>query len=366
MKILNISLDASILKEGSRARKRHIDYGRLFSELHILILYPGREQNVGNNIWIYSVSGNKLVRFLCAYKKAKRIIKNRQIDLISSQDPFFAGLLGWLLKIKFGLPLQIQIHTDFLSPYFQGESIFNRIRVKLAKFLVWQADKIRVVSERIKNSLKQDGIEEKKIIVIPIYSEVKEKEVKIQKKIEKKNKRAKFIFLTISRLSREKNIQAQIKAMAELSKKYFDAELWIIGDGPLKNELKEAARKFGVGLQVKFFGWQKNLGKFYEQADVFLLTSNYEGWGMVVVEAASFGLPIIMTDVGLAGEFIKNNENGLIIPVADATKLADSMIRLISNEILRDKLGEKSRQAVYRLPSKDENTRLYKESFGLQ
>lgn len=362
MKILNISLDASILKEGSRARKRHIDYGRLFTELHILVLYPGREQNVGNNIWIYSVSGNKLVRFLSAYKKAKRVIKNRQIDLISSQDPFFAGLLGWILKIKFRLPLQIQIHTDFLSPYFQKESIANKIRVKLAKFLVWQADKIRVVSERIKNSLRKIDVEEKKITVMPIYSEINEAE----RKIEKKNRRAKFIFLTIGRLSREKNIYMQIKAMAEVSKKYFDVELWIIGDGSQKAELKEIARKFGVGQQIKFFGWQKKLEKFYEQADVFLLTSNYEGWGMVVVEAASFGLPIIMTDVGLAGEFIKHNENGIVIPVAAANKLGESMIRLISNEILRNKLGEKSRQSIRCLPSRDENIRLYKESFGLQ
>ena len=362
MKILNISLDASILEEGSRARKRHIDYGRLFDEFHILILYPGRDQNVGNNIWIYSVSGNKIIRFLTAYKKAKRIIKNRRIDLISSQDPFFAGLLGWLLKVRFGLRLQIQIHTDFLSPYFRKESIINKIRVKVARFLIWQADKIRVVSKRIESSLEEAGIPKEKIIVIPIYSKISE----TKRKIRAKNKQDKFIFLTIGRLSKEKNIQMQIKAMAELSKKYFDAELWIIGDGPQKEELKEMARKLGIEQQVKFFGWQKDLEKFYEPADIFLLTSDYEGWGMVVVEAASFGLPIIMTNVGLAGEFIKNNENGIIIPVADASKLEESMIRLINNEGLRQKLCEKSRQSIRQLPSKEKSIQLYKESFGLQ
>lgn len=362
MKILNISLDASILKEGSRARKRHIDYGRLFDEFHILILYPGREQNVGNNIWIYSVSGNKVIRFFSAYKKAKRIIKNRQIDLVSSQDPFFAGLLGWLLKVRFGLFLQIQIHTDFLSPYFRKESTVNRIRVKVAKFLVWQADKIRVVSERIKNSLEEMGVSQEKIVVMPIYSKINE----TKRKIQPKNKQDKFIFLTIGRLSREKNIQMQIEAMAELSKKYFDAELWVVGDGPQKTELKEKARKLGVSQQVKFFGWQKDLEKFYGPADVFLLTSNYEGWGMVVVEAASFGLPVVMTDVGLAGEFIKNNENGIIISIADANKLEESMIRLIRNENLRHKLGEKASQSIRQLPTLERNMQLYKESFGLQ
>lgn len=363
MKILNISLDASILKEGSRARKRHLGYARLLGELHILVLYPGKEQVVGNNIWIYSVCGNKFSRFLAAYQKAKRIIRNRQIDFISSQDPFFAGLIGWLLKKKFGLPLQIQVHTDFLSQYFWEESWMNRIRVSLARFLIRGADKIRVVSERIKRSLIRIGIDEDKILVIPIYSDNGKQAILDDEYSRRENN--KFIFLTIGRLSREKNIEMQIAAMVEIIKSHPETELHIVGDGPMKNKLEAGVKNLGLAEEIKFFGWQDDLGEFYRNADAFLLTSNYEGWGMVVVEAAACGLPIIMTDVGLAGEIIKNNESGLIVPAGGKNKLKEAMIKLLENVDFRKELGKKAKQAAEKLPGREEYLQAYKKAFDL-
>jgi len=102
--------------------------------------------------------------------------------------------------------------------------------------------------------------------------------------------------------------------MEKVVEKYSQAELWIVGDGKQRQALKHEVETRLIA-SVKFQGWQDDLDKFYNQADAFLLTSNSEGWGMVVVEAASFGLPIIMTDVGLAGEVIKDGESGIVIPV---------------------------------------------------
>ena len=363
MKILNISLDASILKEGSRARKRHLGYARLLEELHILVLYPGKEQVVGNNIWIYSVCGNKFSRFFAAYQKAKRIIRNRQIEFISSQDPFFAGLIGWLLKRKFGLPLQIQVHTDFLSQYFWEESWTNRIRVSLARFLVRHADGIRVVSERIKRSLIRIGVDEGRILVMPIYSDNSE-QIKVSNNRGGRENN-KFIFLTIGRLSREKNIEMQIAAMSEIVKVHPRTELHIVGDGPMKKKLEAGVKNLELEEKIKFFGWQDNLAEFYRNADVFLLTSNYEGWGMVVVEAAACGLPIIMTDVGLAGEIIKNNENGLVVPVGGKNQLREAMLKLSENDNFRKELGQKAKQVAGKLPNREEYLQTYKKAFDL-
>ena len=103
--------------------------------------------------------------------------------------------------------------------------------------------------------------------------------------------------------------------MAELIKKYPNTELWIVGDGLERKKLELEIAKYKLENSVKLFGWQNNPDEFYSQADAFLLTSNYEGWGMVVIEAADYGLPIIMTDVGCAGELIENEKSGLVVPV---------------------------------------------------
>ena len=123
------------------------------------------------------------------------------------------------------------------------------------------------------------------------------------------------------------------------------------------------AAKLKLENNVKLLGWQNNPDKFYSQADAFLLTSNYEGWGMAVVEAANYGLPIIMTDVGCAGEFIKDGESGIVIPVNDQAKLEEAMLRIINDDNLRKELIEGAFSAIKNLPNKEETMALYKQSW---
>ena len=168
VKILMISRDAGILQEGSDVQKRMAEYGALADELHIVVFTQrirNQESGIKNkkieeNVWIYPThSRNKWFYIHDAYLIARRIIvasyKLQVISwLVTTQDPFETGIVGWLIARKYHVPLQLQVHTDFFSPYFARESLLNKIRVRIAKFLVPRASGIRVVSERIKNSLK--------------------------------------------------------------------------------------------------------------------------------------------------------------------------------------------------------------------
>jgi glycosyltransferase involved in cell wall biosynthesis len=113
--------------------------------------------------------------------------------------------------------------------------------------------------------------------------------------------------------------------------------------------------------KVKKWDWidREKLDDLYSRADCFLLTSNSEGWGLVAVEAAAHALPIIMTDVGLAGEVIKNEESGLIIPVGDKDKLVAAMERIINDAGLRQRLGQGALAAVKKLPSREDVLQMY-------
>ena len=84
---------------------------------------------------------------------------------------------------------------------------------------------------------------------------------------------------------------------------------------------------------------------------------------MVAVEAMNYGLPIIMTDVGCAGELVENEKSGLVVLVGDQGKLEEAMVRLISDENLRKNLTESALSAVKNLPSKEEIMALYKQSW---
>jgi glycosyltransferase involved in cell wall biosynthesis len=82
---------------------------------------------------------------------------------------------------------------------------------------------------------------------------------------------------------------------------------------------------------------------------VYVQPSYFEGWGLAVIEAAAAGVPIVMTDVGCAGEIIKDGENGLVVPPGNVTALAEALERVMKDEALRSALAEAVRRAVANL-----------------
>ncbi len=104
--------------------------------------------------------------------------------------------------------------------------------------------------------------------------------------------------------------------------------LVLAGDGPDRAEYERLIREAGLGEHVFLTGWREDLASVFACADVFLLPSFFEGWGVAVLQAMAAGLAVVMTDVGLAGEIAKNNQNALIVPVNDAGALVSALVRL--------------------------------------
>ena len=159
MKVLSISLDRKVFEQGSAVRSRLLDYGRLVEELHIIVFakksYGFKNESFPPNIFLYPTNtrtrlGYILRAIVIAYEIKRSGIS---IDVVSAQDPFETGLIAFLISRILRAKLHLQIHTDVMSPYFKKESLMNRVRVLFATFLIPRANAIRVVSERIKNSL---------------------------------------------------------------------------------------------------------------------------------------------------------------------------------------------------------------------
>jgi glycosyltransferase involved in cell wall biosynthesis len=122
----------------------------------------------------------------------------------------------------------------------------------------------------------------------------------------------------------------------------------IAGDGPLRPDLQRTAVELGFGPKdVQFAGPVEDMRSMYQSADVFLLTSAYEGTPNVVLEAMACALPVVSTRVGDVPDVITNAETGLLADPNDEDRLSDCLERLVHDPALRDRIGRAARQYVH-------------------
>ncbi len=214
-----------------------------------------------------------------------------------------------------------------------------------------KADCVRVVSERIKNSLSSSRSKIQnpkfKIAVLPIFVDAAAiSGAPVKTDLRRKYPQFDFIILMLSRLSREKNICLAIGAFAAVAKEYPRTGLIIAGDGPEREALKSKIMKKGLEKNVIMENWADDAVSYYKTADLFLLTSDYEGYGRSVVEAMAAGCPVLMTDVGVAGEIVRDGENGLVVPVGDGEKTEEALLKIVGDKTLRENLAEKAKSAA--------------------
>jgi glycosyltransferase involved in cell wall biosynthesis len=354
--ILMISTDRKLLEEGSAVHSRILRYAEYVDELHIILfskkndtLHP-TPHSLGPNTFVYPTkSRNRWWYVWDGIKIGERILKGRNNTLdwvISAQDATETGLVGWRLKTLFNTPLQLQVHTDIFSPHYASTSFLNRIRVYFAKFLLPRADCVRVVSERIKRSLTVRGISEKKISVLPIFSSFS---------VASHLSPAIFPFettiLMVGRLEKEKDVVMGIRAFAEIVNRDKNVGLVIVGDGSLRVELEREVGRLGIAHMVQFVGWVNDVAPYYAQADIFLHTSRYEGYGLALVEAASHGLAIITTDVGVVGELLVDNESALVCVPGDILCLSQHISCLLTENELPTAVGTSAKRAIQKTVS---------------
>lgn len=373
LRILTLGYDGSGVDPDSKLAKRSREYASVVDRYILLVpAAEAKKTELSENCFAYSVKQppgplfiSRLLVLYSMYKQAKNIIKKENCNVVSTQDPFELGLIGYLLKRKLKIALNMQEHGDFFSAnYWRNENIINFIRFYIGRFLIKRADSVRAVSKRIKTTLANKlSIAEKKIVVVPIYIDI-QAEASQEPFAELKDKyKDKFLFLNIGRFVKQKNLPLLVQAFSEISQIHPEARLLMAGKGPLRHGLKELVKGLKLGNKIEFIDWIDDVYAYYHLADAYVLSSNYEGWGMVIVEAAASGLPIVMTDVGCAGEFVENKSSALITKVNNKEEFVRAMDSILSNSVLRKKLQKGASSALANLPNKEKTLRLYKESW---
>ncbi|WP_239720703.1 MULTISPECIES: glycosyltransferase [unclassified Mammaliicoccus] len=140
-------------------------------------------------------------------------------------------------------------------------------------------------------------------------------------------------FVNIARLSPEKNHEELIKAFVKVVERHPESRLYIIGDGPLKKVLNQLISTLRMQNHIFLLGFIDNPFMFVNECDCFILASNYEGQGMVIMEAQVLGLPVIGTNVAGINSIINEN-NGLLVE-KNVEAIASGMIQYIEKGIIK-------------------------------
>lgn len=157
----------------------------------------------------------------------------------------------------------------------------------------------------------------------------------------KNKKKDKIKLLMVARFDVQKDHITLLKAINLLDKKY---ELSLVGEGKneLVNKVKEFVESNNLNNRVHFLGFQKNIADIYVKHDIFILSSNWEGFGLVVVEAMASGLPVIASDVDGLNDVVKGA--GILFPPKDYKRLAYEIERLAKDDKLYNDLVNKGLQ----------------------
>jgi len=163
-----------------------------------------------------------------------------------------------------------------------------------------------------------------------------------------------YILLSIGRLDAQKDQATLIHAFASLADKWPDWQLKILGEGPLRCKLSKLVESLGMADRVTLPGVTPDIGAEYRRADVFVLPSRYEAFGLVTAEAMSYGLPVVgFADCSGTNELIEDGRSGLLVTPGDdrARSLAQALGSLFANRAMRQRMGETGLYAVNRMGS---------------
>ncbi|QQG46186.1 MAG: glycosyltransferase family 4 protein [Candidatus Niyogibacteria bacterium] len=286
----------------------------------------------------------------------------RKADIIFAQDPVSVGFPSALASMILRKPFILKVVGDYA--WEQGVNRFGvkelldeflntphgwRIEFlrRVERFVANRARAVIVPSRYLKSVVEKWGIESGKIKVI--YNSVQLRYIEVEKeKVRKESDLAGKILVSVGRLVPWKGFEMLIGIMPEISKKYPDTKLLIIGSGPEESALK--AKSYQLKANVQFLGNlpHEQVLKYLRAADIFLLNTGYEGFSHQILEAMVVGAPIISTHSGGNREILKDRENSIVVGYNDKEAWVRAIFELFENSSLYSGILQNSKIDIAR------------------
>lgn len=324
----------------------------------ITTLFDGLEkEEIVNGVCVYRVpvlgrtnkanaSMISLLLFpLCAYRKAKQLCKENKYEFINTHFAVPTGPLGVLMSKKFKIPNILSLHGGDIYDPTKKFSPHKWLIFRLCiRHVLNHSDYVVAQSHNTKENTQKYYPNKKHIKIIPLpYEEVKFDAICRDDLHLKDND---IYLISVGRMVRRKGYDYLIRALGKI--KDTNVKLIILGEGPEKENLESLINEEMLEDRVILPGFVSEERKFQylNCADIYVLSSVHEGFGIVLQEAMQVGLPIVSTNYGGQVDVIEEGENGLLVEHCSVDALVSGINKLLSNGDLMSKLEQNNLQAI--------------------
>jgi glycosyltransferase involved in cell wall biosynthesis len=276
--------------------------------------------------------------------KVRKLIRKINPDVLHAH---YAGVNGVLAALS-------GFHPFVLTAWGSDVLIAGKSKIKgfLVKFALDRADLITCDAEHMKKAMINFGVPPPKIKII--YFGVDTKKFSPGPKDENLIKKLKIqdclTVISLRNLEPIYDIETLIKSASLVIKEIPKVKFIIVGKGPEEKKLKKLTRDLKISENIRFVGWIPNdeLSKYLRLADVYVSTSLLDaGISASTAEAMACSLPVIVTNTGENEKWIRDGENGFLIPLKNSEILAERIIFLLKNKEIGKKFGIKARKIIF-------------------
>lgn len=276
---------------------------------------------------------------LCIYEMVLRNMDLEQYDIFHAQDRFTANILGRLNQY-YQKPLIFTPH-GFMTQRKLKFNLIEKDSVEAAYYLsldqkaIESATHTIILCEAFRPALTNLGAKNHKMTTVYTGIDFKSKNKK-KKKVENQDK---IIVTCVSRLRPRKGHKYLFEALALIKNELKNVEIWIVGDGEMKDRLEEQVQTLGL-KNVSFLGERKNVPELLSKSDIYVLPTTSDTLPIAIIEAMLADKAIITTNIGGIPEIIQNYDTGLIVEPGNSEQLAEKLSLLLRDEMLRKDIAQ--------------------------
>jgi N-acetyl-alpha-D-glucosaminyl L-malate synthase BshA len=243
------------------------------------------------------------------------------------------------------------IHLPFITT-LHGTDItlvgLDRSYLPITRFGIDQSDGVTAISEYLRDRTREAFAVQRPIEVIrnfvncDLYRRDPELIARDRPRFAEPNER---LLVHLSNFRPVKRVLDVISVFARVAKE-LPARLLLIGDGPERSAAEYLAKRMGVGDRVEFVGKQENVHELLPLADLMLMPSEMESFGLAALEAMACCVPAIATRVGGVPELIEHDENGLLFEVGDIAGMSDAAVELLTDSARLEDMAQSARRTA--------------------
>jgi glycosyltransferase involved in cell wall biosynthesis len=345
------NLDLVKLSEELAKRKHHVSVATSFRNFDKRESYKGVDMfEINPYVTIHSVPHS----LSFPISQIRKLVRRHDVEIIHALMDYSTNTASaYLVSKATDTPFVYNVQgMGTRTGKFVVDALADGYDWTIERLISRDAKKLILPSKSVISRTRKLGVADSKVVVIPTGVDCKRFDPK-RPEVERKAAELRndfdigqddFVIGYVGRLVPAKGLPYLLTAVNQIKHEFPNVVLLVVGDGPQRAELELKAKD--LNLKTAFAGYQTDTPPYYSLMDVFVLPSFFEGLSGVVLEAMAMEKSVVATNVGGTSDLVTYGENGFLVPIKNAEKIASTLKRLVANESLRVQMGKRGREIV--------------------